>query len=262
MQITRSGTSISNVAFPNGNVGIGTSTPAYPLDIASSSLVPFRVSASTSWPGFLMVGGTSTSGMNGMEIQNSTGYQFNLGIGGHTNTSVPDTFFIYDNNTSRFALSVTSADYVGIGTTTPTHLLQLGGGAYCDGSGAWIAGSSIRWKENIIPLTGGVETIKRLHPVTYNRKETPGKTTMGFIAEEVGKVLPTVVDWDSKEAGYAEGYDHLAILALTVQAIKELEAENSSLRDRIEILERKLGTPPRNLCVGRLAETSAVDEKP
>ena len=87
-------------------------------------------------------------------------------------------------------------------------------------------------------MTDGVETIKQLHPVSYNRKETPGKTTMGFIAEEVGKVLPTVVDWDPKEAGYAEGYDHLAILALTVQAIKELKAENESLRDEIISLQQ------------------------
>jgi len=216
----------------------------------------FRVSASAAWPGFLMVGGTSASGMNGMMIQNSTGQQYNLGIGGHTNSAVPDTFFIYDNNTSRMVLTVTPTDHVGIGTQNPTHLLQLGGGAYCDGSGAWIAGSSVRWKENITPLTGGVETIKQLHPVRYNRKETPGKTTMGFIAEEVGKVLPTVVDWDPKEAGYAEGYDHLAILALAVEAVKEqqktieqqqgeieqLRTENNSLRERIEVVEQKLAT--------------------
>jgi hypothetical protein len=85
-----------------------------------------------------------------------------------------------------------------------------------------------------------VETLKQLHPVSYNYKKTPGKRTMGFIAEEVGKVLPTVVDWDEKEEGYAEGYDQTAILALTVQAVKELEKENNTLRERIEVLERKL----------------------
>jgi ribosomal protein L9 len=30
-----------------------------------------------------------------------------------------------------------------------------------------------------------------------------------------------VVDWDKAEPGYAEGYDHLVILALAVQAVKE-----------------------------------------
>ncbi len=119
---------------------------------------------------------------------------------------------------------------VGIGTTTPTHLIQLAGGAFCDGTGAWIAGSSVRWKENIEPLADGVDTLRQLHPVSYNRKETPSRRTMGFIAEEVGKVLPTIVDWDEAEPGYAEGYDHLAILALTVEAIKEQQKEIEQLK--------------------------------
>jgi hypothetical protein len=83
-----------------------------------------------------------------------------------------------------------------------------------------------------------VETLKQLHPVSYNYKKTPGKRTMGFIAEEVGKVLPTVVDWDPAEAGYAEGYDQTAILALAVQAIKELKAENQSMREEIRTLQQ------------------------
>ncbi len=62
--------------------------------------------------------------------------------------------------------------------------------------------------------------LNHLNPVSYNRKETPHKKTMGFIAEEVGKVPPSTVDWDRNSPGYAEGYDHLAILDLTVQAIK------------------------------------------
>jgi hypothetical protein len=114
----------------------------------------------------------------------------------------------------------------------------LADGAYCDGTGAWIAGSSVRWKENITPLVDAVSTLRQLHPVTYNRKETPGKTTMGFIAEEVGKVLPTVVDWDQKEPGYAEGYDHQAILALAVEAIRDQQKTIEQLQHRIAVLEK------------------------
>lgn len=149
----------------------------------------------------------------------------------------------WQNNAGTALSVVSSVGHLGLGMSAPAHLIHLNGGAYCDGTGAWIAGSSVRWKENIAPLTDGMKTLKQLHPVSYNRKETPGKTTMGFIAEEVGKVLPTVVDWDRYEAGYAEGYDHLAILALAVEAIKELnqklQTENSTLRARIDALERE-----------------------
>ena len=110
--------------------------------------------------------------------------------------------FYLENPPGTIRMLIDSKGNLGVGTAHPSHLIHLNGGAYCDGTGAWIAGSSVRWKENIEPLTAGVETLKQLHPVTYNRKETPVKKTMGFIAEEVGKVLPTVVDWDQAEPDY------------------------------------------------------------
>ncbi len=141
--------------------------------------------------------------------------------------------FYLENPPGTIRLLIDSKGNIGVGTAHPSHLIHLNGGAYCDGTGAWISGSSVRWKENIEPLTAGVEMLKQLHPVAYNRKETPAKKTMGFIAEEVGKVLPTVVDWDRAEPGYAEGYDHLAILAVAVQAIKELTTTNNEQQAQI-----------------------------
>lgn len=61
---------------------------------------------------------------------------------------------------------------------------------------------------------------------------------MGFIAEEIGKVLPTVVDWDKAEAGYAEGYDHVAILALAVQAVREQQTQINEQQSKIQQLEK------------------------
>jgi hypothetical protein len=155
------------------------------------------------------------------------------------------------SNTPTERMRITNTGQVGIGTTSPTHLIQLAGGAYSDGS-TWNPSSSVRWKENIQPLTDGVNTLKQLHPVAYNYKKTPAKRTMGFIAEEVGKVLPSVVDWDKAEPNYAEGYDQTAILALTVEAVKEqqrtieklttqnqeLVIQNQALNARIEALEK------------------------
>lgn len=41
MQMTRSGNSITQTTFPNGNVGIGTTSPSYPLDIATTATVNY-----------------------------------------------------------------------------------------------------------------------------------------------------------------------------------------------------------------------------
>jgi hypothetical protein len=167
----------------------------------------------------------------------------------HIHYGLTGDWYIRSASSSGNVIIQDSGGNVGIGTGTPAHLLDLAGGAYCDGTGSWIAGSSVRWKENIEPLTDGLGILKQLHPVAYNRKETPQKRTMGFIAEEVGKVLPTVVDWDREDPTYAEGYDHLAILALTVVAVKELtvqnkrlESQNEMLTNRIVTLERKIGS--------------------
>ena len=49
-----------------------------------------------------------------------------------------------------------------------------------------------------------------------------------------------MVDWDPKEAGYAEGYDHLAILALAVEAVKEQQRTIEDLRDQVRILQQEV----------------------
>jgi hypothetical protein len=154
-------------------------------------------------------------------------------------------------------MRITAGGNVGIGTPSPNHLIQLSGGAYSDGS-TWNPSSSIRWKDNIEPLTDGVNMLRQLHPVSYNRKETPAKRTMGFIAEEVGKVLPTVVDWDKNEPGYAEGYDPTAILALAVQALKEQQMRIERLTTRnneqqTQIDEMKMQISQLNQSIQHLA---------
>jgi hypothetical protein len=225
------------VVDKNGNLGIGTTSPRTLLHLFGPNTAPLRLENSTGAGNFKASIDFYGNGVGKWNLGNDIS-----GNGGQN-------FFLYDIVAGKTRLYVDPNGNVGIGTTTPSHLIQLAGGAYCTGTGAWIAGSSVRWKENITPLTGGVDTLKELHPVSYNRKETPSKMTMGFIAEEVGKVLPSIVDWDKAEPGYAEGYDHLAILALTVQAIKEQQAtmqelharfknENEKLQERIASLER------------------------
>lgn len=172
--------------------------------------------------------GSSSSGVGVYGSSNS-----GTGVQGVSGTGVGGYFG------SGGVAAIVTLGKVGI-NTQPKYWLQVEfNGAYCNGA-TWNPASSIRWKENVTPLTEGVETLKQLHPVSFNYKKTPTRRTMGFIAEEVGKVLPTVVDWDEKEAGYAEGYDQTAILALTVQAIKELNDKNNRLLERIEVLEHKL----------------------
>jgi len=233
------GTALS-VVDPKGRLGVGTTIPTRMVHIIGNTVNPgtglaenLRLESST----------TSEVGL-GLNNTNTGGHLWQIESTGGSATEGQGKLGFYDETAGAWRMMLDGSGNVGIGTTSPNYLLQVGAnGAYCNGS-TWNPASSIRWKENVTPLTEGVETLKQLHPVSFNYKKTAAKRTMGFIAEEVGKVLPTVVDWDAAEPGYAEGYDQTAILALAVQALKELseklETENATLRERIEALEYKL----------------------
>lgn len=71
-------------------------------------------------------------------------------------------------------------------------------GALCGGTIAWTPASDARLKENIVTLTDayGLDAIRKLHPVTYDWKDTAKKKLgkqVGFIAQEVEKIFPELV---------------------------------------------------------------------
>jgi hypothetical protein len=235
-----------------GNVGIGTSAPEAQLHVGGGATQDVFCGLGPH-PNTIVsgqyVGPAMNYGYAGNSFGEGAGF-FNVRPDPSATPPNPSLRFM-TNNIQRIIIDNNGNVGIGNNFSSPTHLIQLSGGAYSDGTN-WTSVSSVRWKENIEPLTQGLETLKQLHPVAYNYKKTPAKRTMGFIAEEVGKVLPTVVDWDEKEEGYAEGYDHLAILALVVEAVKEqqaeieqLKAENKTLREvteRISELEGQITT--------------------
>ena len=104
---------------------------------------------------------------------------------------------------------ITAAGQVGVGTKTPTNLLHLyssndenvlrvqdsngdcvlnpesGGGLSCT--------SDARLKKNIRDLEPSLEQVLALRPARFNLK-TDGAEKIGFIAQEVGGVIPEAVD--------------------------------------------------------------------
>lgn len=61
-----------------------------------------------------------------------------------------------------------------------------------------------------------------------------------MIAEEVGKIFPEIVSYEPDNSGYSTGMDYGRLTAVLVEAIKELKAENDSLKKRFDALEAKL----------------------
>ena len=129
-------------------------------------------------------------------------------------------------------LRVTAGGSVGIGVTSPTNVLTVEQGSTTDPvADAWTVYSSKRWKRNVRTFEEPLETVRRLRGVRYEWKET-GLADVGFLAEEVGEVLPELVTYEPNGED-ARSVDYARITAVLVEAVK-------AQQERIEELERRL----------------------
>tara|TARA_A100001391_G_scaffold72636_1_gene46457 strand:+ start:175 stop:1092 length:918 start_codon:yes stop_codon:yes gene_type:complete len=123
---------------------------------------------------------------------------------------------------------------IGVGEGNVTHALTLPNSSDASGqakANAFFTYSSKRYKKDVEPLESAINTISKLQGVSYNWKDT-GKKDFGFIAEDVGKVIPEIVEW-SADPQYANTMDYTRIISFLVEAVKEQQ-------NKIDLLAKKL----------------------
>jgi hypothetical protein len=104
-------------------------------------------------------------------------------------------------------------------------------------SGDVTAYSDARVKTNIKPIDSSLEKVLKLTGVTYNRTDLEDKSTkIGFIAQEVEKVLPEVVTYNEEADKYGVSYGN--VTALLVEAIKEQQTQIEELKTIINALTK------------------------
>jgi hypothetical protein len=92
--------------------------------------------------------------------------------------------------------------------------------------------SSRRFKDNIRPLSGVMELIHQLNAVQFDWNNKDIKNDVGFIAEEVNEVLPTIVGKDDKDQVY--GLEYGKLTAVSIEAIKILDQRLKEIENRIK----------------------------
>jgi hypothetical protein len=127
---------------------------------------------------------------------------------------------------------------IGIGITSPTLKLSVNGNANkASGGTSWATWSDARMKTNVKPIYNALDKITSLRGVTFewiDKENFDENIHMGVIAQEVEQVIP---EWIiTTENGYKmfqpEGFE-----GIIVEAIKQLKAENDSLKNEIEQLK-------------------------
>jgi hypothetical protein len=229
-----------NVALENssgGSIASGTSAysavlahnGAYPISFCTSNTERMRIDSSGK-----LVMATSTNGLGGQFqagiTANTGGMNSVISVAG--NSSGPYPFGARGETSSQglFGFFDGSNNTIGSITRSGSNV-------------AYNTSSDYRLKENIAPMTGALNTVAQLKPVTYKWK-ADNKNGQGFIAHELAEVVPDcvtgekdAVDADGKPIH--QGIDVSFLVATLTAAIQEQQATINALTARIEALENK-----------------------
>jgi len=129
---------------------------------------------------------------------------------------------------------------VGINTPSPAEALHVVGNICATGTIG--ACSDERYKKNVETISNALALIEKIRGVNFNwrTKEFPdmkfsSEEQVGFIAQEINKVLPEVVSQGS-DGYYSVDYGRLT--PVLVEAVKEQQKEITSLKTEMQELKR------------------------
>jgi len=212
--------------YVNGNVGIGTTNPAYNLDVAGS-LRTGTINTGTTTTGRTLWQGWTSVLLDWMPPYNVP-----------TMYPTSDGNFVIGAANSRVYMQAIQVWATWFTTT-----------------------SDERVKENIVSLQSSLQKIKRLRAVQYNikkeyvsdiamkSKSDLRKSNIGFIAQDVQKIFPDLVTQSDSVGLY--GINYMEFIPIIIDAMKEqsktidsLKAQTSamdSLKAQLAVLTNQVG---------------------
>jgi hypothetical protein len=199
----------------NGNVGLGTGSPARKLELSGTSNVGMKLTD------------TSIGGSFFLYLRNSNGMQSGR------------QFSIFDEDAGADRLVINNTGQIGIGgLLTPTNPLEHANGAKLTAGGVWMDASSRALKMNIRSLSSSeaLNTLQKLNPVKFQYKSQPGENYVGFIAEDVPELVA---------AGDRKSLSSMDVVAVLTRVLQEQQKTIAELKEKVTRLEKRKGKAVR-----------------
>ena len=278
---TGSGGTTAMTIDTSQKVGIGTTSPSSPLQVATAGVnTTVQISSTDANGGYGAVLSFKNTGTGGREYwidstSNSDGdvgggkFKFYDATAGATRMLIDSSGNLLVGTSSTIGASsagtihavtqsgtkpalflrngnASAGNYWQVGPdgggNTFTVFNQSGTGVYVSNGGtSWTANSDERVKENLIPITDGLNKVASLRAVTGNLINDETKASRAFlIAQDVQKVLPEAVMQRDDEIGTL-GLAYTDVIPLLVASIKELKALVDAQATEIAELKAKVG---------------------
>jgi len=203
--------------YVTGNLGVGTTTPAYKVDVRNAG------------PAYITAENTNNAGQALYGVDSAgVGYAWSLSNSLNVGTLTAYPVLFWTDNVER--MRIASGGYVGIGTASPAYLLDVNGQARINGV---VYGSSRTLKDNIVDLTSSeaLDALNGLNPVKFNYKTDEAEKHVGFIAEDV----PDLVAKNART-----GIDPMDIVAVLTKVAQEQKKTLETLEAKLAKLEAEM----------------------
>ena len=250
----------------SGNVGIGTASPGFKLEVISAynNGIHIKDTTATVYGGLFVESGVfalrarsnnpilfatndterariDTSGNLLVGVTSSSSTRLRVqGAGSSTSdysvyfTNSSQTELLSVRNDGRFVTGVGAASPYNSTTATAANMVVNSDGAVQRST------SSIRYKTEILDATHGLSDVMKLRPVTYKGKNDGERVFGGFIAEEVHEIgLTEFVDYN--EEGQPESLAYANMVSLLTKALQEAVAKISTLESEVATLKDIVG---------------------